>query len=234
MYTPGSRKWSARRMRSPRRAPRENGLEGSTETTPIVRSVGADVLDERGDERRLPDSRRAGHADDRRLAGLGVELADERIRERVAVLDERDRPRERAAVSSRIPSVSSSSVQARRATSEHSSPGARATPRTLRQFKGAPRPTTHCEHNGEIHTGGTRECAECVSIRGSRERFQAPVRAPELRGLRGPSRLELASLLDLLEQDRDPLEAPAGRPVAAGAHRHGRGLGSGAGAGPGT
>jgi hypothetical protein len=36
MYTPGSVKWSASRMRSPRSAPFENGLEGSTETTPTV------------------------------------------------------------------------------------------------------------------------------------------------------------------------------------------------------
>ena len=36
MKTPSSRKWSASRMRSPRSAPFENGLEGSTDTTPIV------------------------------------------------------------------------------------------------------------------------------------------------------------------------------------------------------
>src|SRR5262245_19530445 len=39
MYTPGSRQRAERRIRSPRSAPRENGLDGSTETTPTVRSV---------------------------------------------------------------------------------------------------------------------------------------------------------------------------------------------------
>jgi len=38
MKTPGSRKCSVRRMRSPRSAPCVNGLEGSTETTPTVLS----------------------------------------------------------------------------------------------------------------------------------------------------------------------------------------------------
>jgi hypothetical protein len=37
MKTSGSRKWSASRMRSPSNAPCENGLDGSTEMTPIVR-----------------------------------------------------------------------------------------------------------------------------------------------------------------------------------------------------
>jgi hypothetical protein len=39
MKTPGSRKWSARRIRSPRRAPCVNGLDGSTEMTPTVEFV---------------------------------------------------------------------------------------------------------------------------------------------------------------------------------------------------
>jgi len=38
MKTSGSRKWSASRMRSPSSAPCVNGLDGSTEITPIVRS----------------------------------------------------------------------------------------------------------------------------------------------------------------------------------------------------
>ena len=37
MKTPGSRKWSARRIRSPSSAPCVKGLEGSTEITPTVR-----------------------------------------------------------------------------------------------------------------------------------------------------------------------------------------------------
>ena len=37
MNTSGSRKWSARRILSPRSAPWVNGLDGSTEMTPTVR-----------------------------------------------------------------------------------------------------------------------------------------------------------------------------------------------------
>jgi hypothetical protein len=37
MKTPGSRKWSESRIRSPSRAPCVNGLDGSTEMTPTVR-----------------------------------------------------------------------------------------------------------------------------------------------------------------------------------------------------
>ena len=39
MKTPGSRKWSARRMRSPSRAPLVNGLDGSIERTATSRSL---------------------------------------------------------------------------------------------------------------------------------------------------------------------------------------------------
>ena len=39
MKTPGSRKCSERRIRSPSRAPRVNGLEGSIESTPTSRSA---------------------------------------------------------------------------------------------------------------------------------------------------------------------------------------------------
>ena len=60
--------------------------------------LGAHVTHERADERRLADTRRARDADDERRAGLRIELADELVRERVAVLDQRDRPCERAAV----------------------------------------------------------------------------------------------------------------------------------------
>ena len=86
-------------MRSPRSAPRENGLDGSTETTPTVRSPARRVLDERADQGRLADAGRPGDADHAAPPRLRIELADERIGERVAVLDQGDRPSERAPVS---------------------------------------------------------------------------------------------------------------------------------------
>src|SRR5205085_4644666 len=61
-------------------------------------AVAAQVPDERADQARLPDARRPRDADDVRAAGLRIELADEVGGERLAVLDERDRPRERAPV----------------------------------------------------------------------------------------------------------------------------------------
>ena len=98
MNTSGSRKWSVRRMRSPSSAPCVNGLDGSTEMTPTVSSRCAREADERRDERRLADAGRAGDPDRVRVAGLRVEVGDDRVRERVAVLDERDRAGERAVV----------------------------------------------------------------------------------------------------------------------------------------
>ena len=56
MYTPGSRKWSASRIRSPRSAPAENGLEGSTNTTPTLPARGRERARPRADQRRLPDA----------------------------------------------------------------------------------------------------------------------------------------------------------------------------------
>ena len=98
MKTSGSRKWSASRIRSPSSAPCENGLDGSTETTPTLASVRADVADEGGDEGRLSDAGRAGQAERVGAAGVRVEIRDDLVGERVGVLDERDRPRERAPV----------------------------------------------------------------------------------------------------------------------------------------
>ena len=82
-------------MRSPSSAPCENGLDGSTETTPTVSSRRPDVSDERADQRRLPDPGRPRDADRVRAPGVGIQLAYEVVRRRVAVLDEADRARER-------------------------------------------------------------------------------------------------------------------------------------------
>ena len=98
MKTPGSRKCSVRRMRSPSSAPPRNGEDGSIESTATWRSGRAPVLDQRADQRRLAGARRAGEADDRRVAGLRIDLADERPALGVVVLDQRDAARERALV----------------------------------------------------------------------------------------------------------------------------------------
>ena len=63
-----------------------------------MRAGRAHEADEGGDEARLADARRAGDADDGGGAGVRVDLTDELVGERVAVLDERDRPREGEAV----------------------------------------------------------------------------------------------------------------------------------------
>ena len=98
MKTPGSRKWSASRIRSPSSAPCVNGLDGSTETTPTVCSCARTWRTSARDQARLADARRAGDADRVRAARVRVELAHELVGQRVAVLDERDRARERAPV----------------------------------------------------------------------------------------------------------------------------------------
>jgi hypothetical protein len=63
-----------------------------------VRSLLADVADERGDEGRLADAGRSGDADRIGATRLRVDLLHELVREGVRVLDERDRARERALV----------------------------------------------------------------------------------------------------------------------------------------
>ena len=98
MKTPGSRKWSASRMRSPSSAPCENGLDGSTETTPTVRPSARTWRSSAPIRLDLPTPGGPVTPIAYALAGLRVEVADELVRERVGVLDERDRPRERAAV----------------------------------------------------------------------------------------------------------------------------------------
>ena len=55
--------------------------------------------DERAHERRLADTRRPGHADRRCVARRRIDAPDDLLAVRRAVLDERDRARERAAVS---------------------------------------------------------------------------------------------------------------------------------------
>ena len=57
MKTPGSRKCSASRIRSPSSAPWVNGLDGSTEMTPDRPAARADAGDERRDQARLADAR---------------------------------------------------------------------------------------------------------------------------------------------------------------------------------
>ena len=58
------------------------------------------MSDEGGDERRLPDTRRAGDTDHSRLPGLGIELADEWVGQWITILDEGDRSRERTPIRS--------------------------------------------------------------------------------------------------------------------------------------
>jgi hypothetical protein len=58
----------------------------------------AHVADERADQRRLAHAGRPGQPDHVGRPGARIELADELVRERVAILDERDRTRERAPV----------------------------------------------------------------------------------------------------------------------------------------
>ena len=97
MNTPGSRKWSVRRMRSPSRAPCVNGDDGSIDRTATARSR-SPPGGQRTDQRRLADARGSGEPKDRRLAGVGEDLANEVPASGVVVLDERDRAGEGPAV----------------------------------------------------------------------------------------------------------------------------------------
>src|SRR5690242_12296482 len=59
----------------------------------------ADVADQRGNKARLADAGRPGNSDRVGGAGLGIEIRDDAVGERIAVLYERDRPCESAPVS---------------------------------------------------------------------------------------------------------------------------------------
>ena len=98
MKTSGSRKWSVSRIRSPSSAPCVNGLDGSTEITPTVCSSARTRRISAEARRRLADAGRPGQPDGEGVAGLRIDVADHLVGERVAVLDEGDRTRERAAV----------------------------------------------------------------------------------------------------------------------------------------
>ena len=98
MKTPGSRKWSVRRMRSPSSAPWVNGEDGSIESTATSRSASRRSLVSAPISVDLPTPGRPGEADDRGPARVRVDLADELPALGVVVLDQRDRPRQRALV----------------------------------------------------------------------------------------------------------------------------------------
>ena len=85
-------------MRSPSRAPRVKGLEGSIESTATSRSALRSSRGQRPDQGALADPGRAGEADDPRLAGARVDLADQLPAGRVVGLDQGDRPRQRPLV----------------------------------------------------------------------------------------------------------------------------------------
>jgi hypothetical protein len=74
MKTPSSVAWRCMRMRSPRMAPPEKGLVGSTAITPTVWSCGPEVLDEAVGEGAFPHPRGAGDAHDVGPAAVGIEV----------------------------------------------------------------------------------------------------------------------------------------------------------------
>ena len=107
MNTPGSLACAPIRTRSPSRAPPVNGLVGSTAITPTVWPGTADLRGEPIDERALARAGRAGDADEIRAAGPWERSC--RISSAPAgrlVLDERDRPRDRARVAASTRSAS--------------------------------------------------------------------------------------------------------------------------------
>ena len=84
-------------MRSPRTAPRVNGLDGSTESTPTVRSASrrSFVIEPISVDLPTPGGPVMPIT---RAAGRGEELGDQRVARGVAVLDQADRARQGAPV----------------------------------------------------------------------------------------------------------------------------------------
>ena len=75
-----------------------NGEEGSIESTPTVRPASRWAFVSAPIKRRLADARRPGEADDRRFAGVRIDLLDQLPALWAVVLDQRDRARQRTAV----------------------------------------------------------------------------------------------------------------------------------------
>ena len=115
MNTPGSRKWPARRIRSPRRAPCVKGLDGIDGDDPDRQPELADMPDERTDQRRLPDPGRPGEADRERRSRSPRRAPGRRRAPRLAVLDHEITAREGPAVARPDAGDELSWVQERRA-----------------------------------------------------------------------------------------------------------------------
>ena len=88
--------------------PCENGLDGSTDTTPTDWSSPRTWRTSAEISVDLPTP------GGRRRTRARVEVADDLVGERIGVLDERDRARERALVAARTPAASVSRVHSRR------------------------------------------------------------------------------------------------------------------------
>ena len=91
MNTPGSRKWSVRRIRSPSSAPFVNGEEGSIDSTATVRSRARSSFVSAPSSVDLPRPGGPVKPMHRRPAGARIDLADQRPALGVVVLDQRDR-----------------------------------------------------------------------------------------------------------------------------------------------
>ena len=98
MNTPWSRKCSERRIRSPSSAPWVNGEEGSIDSTPTVLPAARRSFVTAPISVDLPAPGGPVKPNDRRVAGVRIDLAHELPALGAIVLDERDRARERAAV----------------------------------------------------------------------------------------------------------------------------------------
>ena len=75
-----------------------NGLEGSIESTPTSRSCLRSSAQIAPISVLLPTPGGPGEADDPRLAGAGIQLGHQAVALGIVVLDQADRPRQRALV----------------------------------------------------------------------------------------------------------------------------------------
>ena len=188
MKTPGSRKCSVSRMRSPSRAPLVNGDDGSIDSTATVALALAGVRDQRADQRRLADARRPGEADDRGAAGLRVDLAHQLPALGVVVLDQRDRARERALVARQQVVGQLGGGGGARSTSTADPMDVRRRLLVRQRFqhvelRGAPRRPDRGEHAGERRQdrGGRSACTTGIRRARSPRRRAAARPAPRRR-----------------------------------------------------
>ena len=161
MKTPGSRKWSERRIRSPSTAPRVNGLDGSIESTPTSRSALRSSSVSAPISVLLPTPGGPVIPTTRAPAGVREQLGDQLVARGLAVLDQADPARQRPPVAGEQ-ALARGSACGLRARFGHRAAQSRAGPRGYECPHRGPRPLALRSPPTACSTHATRGCSGAI------------------------------------------------------------------------